>query len=146
MPHRLRDLVAERASHRCEYCLAPEKLSNSTFEVEHIQPRFLGGADDEWNLALACRSCNGSKLVSTSAPDPLTGLVVRLFTPRIDRWRACFSVDVGSGAIIGRSDIGRATVARLQMNGPQQRSARRLWIYLFDFPADPPTLDADADG
>ena len=31
-------LVAERAGHRCEYCLAPEAVFNFPFEVEHIFP------------------------------------------------------------------------------------------------------------
>jgi hypothetical protein len=146
MPHRLRNLVAERAGYRCEYCLVPETLSNSPFDVEHIMPRDLGGTDDESNLALACRSCNGSKYTSTIAPDPLTGLVVRLFSPRTDRWIECFAIDLESGEIIGQTDVGRATVDRLRMNGPRQRRARRLWIYLFGFPADPPTVDPDPKG
>jgi HNH endonuclease len=146
MPHRLRDLVAERAGYRCEYCLAPEAIGNSPHDVEHIQPQHLGGADDESNLALACRSCNGSKHTSTAAPDPLTGLVVRLFNPRTDRWIDDFTVELQSGEIAGRTEVGRATVARLRMNGPRQRQARRLWIYLFGFPADPPSLGPDAEG
>lgn len=140
MPHRLRGLVAERARFRCEYCLAPERLGNSPFEVEHIVPRYHGGADDETNLALACRACNGSKLTATAAADPLTGIVVRLFNPRTDRWGDHFTVEVDSGEIAGRTDVGRATVARLRANGLHQRRARRIWIYLFRFPADPPTL------
>jgi hypothetical protein len=144
MPHRLRGLVAERAGYRCEYCLAPEALSNSAFDVEHIVPRFHGGADDETNLALACRACNGSKRTATAAPDPLTGMVVRLFNPRIDRWGDHFTVELDSGEIAGRTDVGRSTVARLRMNGPRERRARRIWIYLFEFPAGPPTLDPDA--
>ena len=140
MPHRFRELVAERADYRCEYCLAPERLSNSAFEVEHIVPRYLRGADEESNLALACRACNGSKLTATASADPLTGVVVRLFHPRTDRWRDHFTVEADTGEIVGRTDVGRATVSRLHMNNTQQRRARRIWIYLFGFPAEPPTL------
>ena len=68
MAHRLYPLVAERAQRRCEYCLAPESIFNSPFEVEHITPLALGGADEEWNLALSCRSCNASKFQATAAP------------------------------------------------------------------------------
>jgi HNH endonuclease len=146
MPHRLRDLIAERAGYRCEYCLAPEALSNSPFEVEHVQPRNFGGVDDESNLALACRSCNGSEFTSMAASDPLTGLVVRLFNPRTDRWVESFTIDLESGEVIGQTDVGRATADRLRMNGPRQRHARRLWIYLFGFPADLPTVDPDPEG
>ena len=55
-PHYL--LVAARANHRCEYCLAPEAIFNFYFEVEHIHPSSLEGTNDFSNLALACRSCN----------------------------------------------------------------------------------------
>jgi 5-methylcytosine-specific restriction endonuclease McrA len=50
--------VAERASHRCEYCHAPEAIFNVPFEVEHIVPTSWGESDDESNLALACRACS----------------------------------------------------------------------------------------
>ena len=133
MPHRLRDLVARRAHHRCEYCLTPEAIFNSPLDVEQIQPRKLGGPDDEWNLALACRSCNGSKRVAIQARDPVHGRAVRLFNPRTDSWDDHFELDLSTAEIVGRTEIGRATVERLGMNGPRQRQARRLWILLFAF-------------
>ncbi len=34
----LRELVAERAGLRCEYCHYPEEFSPSSFEAEHIIP------------------------------------------------------------------------------------------------------------
>ena len=51
-------LVAERAAHRCEYCLAPERAFSFLFEVEHIVPRSRGGGDVPDNWALACHACN----------------------------------------------------------------------------------------
>jgi hypothetical protein len=146
MAHRLYRLVAARAGHRCEYCLAPEAIFSSPFEVEHIQPRRAGGADDESNLALACRSCNGSKYTATSAHDPLTGRLAPLFSPRTDSWDEHFAIDELSAEIVGLTDVGRATIIRLRMNEPQQRQARRLWIYLFRFPTDPPTPDSEQVG
>jgi hypothetical protein len=143
MPHRLYHLVAARAGNRCEYCLAPEVMFNNPFEVEHIQPRHTGGADDESNLALSCRSCNASKHTATFGSDPVSGHTVRLFSPRMDSWDEHFLIDEQSAEIIGFTEIGRATVTRLRMNGAQQRQARRLWIYLFRFPADPSTTDRE---
>ena len=35
--------VARRASHRCEYCHAPEVVFNLPFEVEHVVPLVGGG-------------------------------------------------------------------------------------------------------
>lgn len=39
--------VAARAGHRCEYCHAPEAVFNFPFEVEHVVPPGLLGADSE---------------------------------------------------------------------------------------------------
>jgi hypothetical protein len=140
MPHRLRDEVAARARNRCEYCLAPEVVFNSLFEVDHIVPLARSGADEDWNLALACGSCNRSKYVATSAVDPTGQQVVRLFNPRADAWSDHFERDVRTAEIFGLTDIGRATVLRLRMNGPEQIGARRLWVFLFSFPNDPPSV------
>jgi hypothetical protein len=138
MPHRLYDLVAARAGHRCEYCTAPEALFNTTYEVEHITPLARGGTDDLGNLALSCRACNGSKYIATDSVDPADHHSVRLFHPRDDLWAEHFSLDVRTAEIEGLTDVGRGTVERLRMNGPTQLAARRLWIYLVDFPNDPP--------
>jgi hypothetical protein len=140
MPHRLYDLVAERAKHRCEYCRAVEAISNSPFEVEHIQPTAQGGADDAVNLALSCSACNRSKQAATTGLDPQTVLVVRLFNPRTDLWHEHFVFNLATAYLMGRTDVGRATVARLRMNGPTRLRARRFWIALFGFPDDPPTF------
>jgi hypothetical protein len=138
MPHRLYHLIAERAGHRCEYCLAFEKLSTSLFEVEHIRPRHAGGSDDESNLALSCRACNGSKGMAVTAFDQLTGHIVRLFNPRTDDWNEHFDLDLESAMISGSTEVGRATVARLHLNDSQPLAARYLWIRLFAFPEEPP--------
>jgi 5-methylcytosine-specific restriction endonuclease McrA len=48
-------LVLRRDSHTCVYCGEPGN------EVDHVQPRVLGGTDDLDNLVCACRRCNASK-------------------------------------------------------------------------------------
>jgi hypothetical protein len=138
MPHRLYPLVAARASHRCEYCRAPELLFNSSFEVEHIRPLAHGGTDDDWNLALACRACNGAKHTAMIARDPESGRAVRLFNPRSDIWHDHFDVDTDTAEIAGRTAIGRATVSRLQLNALKHVEARWVWIAQFGFPDDLP--------
>jgi len=75
-------LVANRAAHRCEYSHAPELIFNFPFEVEHIIPLFRGGANAEFNLALACRSCNLRKGTRISGIDPESDAEIRLFNPR----------------------------------------------------------------
>jgi hypothetical protein len=125
--------VAERAGHRCEYCRAPEAVFNFPFEVEHIIPPGAGGADADWNLALACRACNVCKSNHTQGADPDSLLLVDLFHPRRQHWPDHFHADE-HGMIIGKTSSGRATVARLQMNSANQWSARLHWIRLEIYP------------
>jgi hypothetical protein len=126
--------VAQRAGHRCEYCHAPEAVFNFEFEVEHIIPKSLGGANSDDNLALACHACNRLKSNSTTFLDPESGQEVRLFHPREDRWEHHFSVDSLGAVIVGNTPIGRATVAQLKMNRDLQIEARRIWLQLGLFP------------
>ena len=122
--------VAERSGHRCEYCHAPEAIFNLPFEVEHIVPTSRGGADDESNLALACRACNLYKSDQLSGVDEVTRELVPLFHPRRDHWEAHFRVESEDGSIQGLTTTGRVTVACLRMNRDVQREARRSWIQL----------------
>ena len=127
MPHRLHPIVAARARHRCEYCLAPERVSNLEFEVEHVVPLAAGGSGDLENLALACRACNVRKSHAVAAVDLLTGERVRLFNPRLDDWAEHYRLLL-DGKIEGRTRVGRATVGRLAMNREQAVRARLLWL------------------
>jgi 5-methylcytosine-specific restriction endonuclease McrA len=55
----LRQLVRDRAGHRCEYRHVRQADDPFfTFHVEHIVPRQHGGATVESNLALACHHCS----------------------------------------------------------------------------------------
>jgi hypothetical protein len=129
--------LAERAGHRCEYCFAPEYIFNARLHVEHIVPRRRRGTDDPDNLALACAHCNAHKAAATSAPDPETGRDVPLFSPRRDNWDDHFVVD-DTFRVLGRSPIGRATVARLHMNDEEPLRARAWWVICGLFPPTPP--------
>lgn len=126
--------IAERASHRCEYCKAPEVVFNFPFEVEHIIPIFLQGTDDEANLALACRSCNLRKGNRISGTISDSNTEIRFFHPRKEGWNKHFNVEVKSGNIIGITPTGEVTVKYLEMNSPAQITARQLWISLGLFP------------
>ena len=127
-------LVSARAEHRCEYCHAPELVFNFPFEVEHILPIRQGGKDTADNLALACRSCNLRKGIHTTGIALDLEVDVRLFNPRADHWHHHFQALPDTGALIGITAIGCATLTRLQMNSTAQRSARLLWIRLGLFP------------
>ena len=121
-------LVARRAGHRCEYCRAPEVVSGSVFQVAHVAPRAAGGSDTPENLALACPSCNLSKNDRQTARDDASGQTVPLFNPRADRWDEHFRIDADRTEVVGLTPTGRATVAALDMNSPQQQMARAFWI------------------
>jgi hypothetical protein len=108
-------------------------LYNFRFEIEHINPSAAGGLNSEENLALSCRSCNLYKSNRTQWTDPESGEVVRLFNPRLDEWRNHFSIDANL-AISGVSAIGRATVAAMNLNSPEQLSPRPRWRRLKLFP------------
>ncbi|MBD2354908.1 HNH endonuclease [Tolypothrix sp. FACHB-123] len=123
-------LVADRAAHCCEYCHAPEMVFNFPFEVEHIVPISKGGANAEYNLALACRSCNLRKGTRSSGIDPESNTEARLFNPRQNEWKDHFQVETESATIKGKTIIGRVTIACLEMNSQTQIMARGLWIRL----------------
>src|SRR5687767_10339452 len=121
-------LVAQRAAHRCEYCQAPEAVFNFPFEVEHVTPPGRRGQDIESNWALSCRSCNLYKSMHIDGVDPDSEIPARLFDPRRDVWTNHFRVTLENGRIVGITDVGRATVARLQMNTAAQLQAPHQWI------------------
>ena len=126
--------VSRRAAHRCEYCRAPEAMFNFPFEVEHVIPICHEGIDEDANLALACRSCNIRKASHLTGIDEITQQETRLFNPRLDRWVDHFRVDKETGAILGETEIGLGTVARLEMNSETQLAARLQWMRLGLFP------------
>lgn len=121
----LREFVRERAGHRCEYCHLPQAVEPFfTYHIEHIVARQHGGGDEELNLALACYHCNSHKGPNLTAFDPSTGSLVRLFHPRQDKWDDHF--ELNGILIVGRTAIGRATVALLQMNASDRRRIRAI--------------------
>jgi hypothetical protein len=126
--------VALRAWHRCEYCHAPEVVFNFPFEVEHIVPVLAGGSESEGNWALACRSCNLHKGAHVTGVDIESEAVVSLFDPRKHRWEDHFQVEMVTGKILGLTAVGRATIARLEMDSEAQITARKRWIQIGLFP------------
>lgn len=127
IPALVRDRVRQQARHRCGYCLAQQQVVPVIFEVEHIRPLARGGLDDEDNLWLACRTCNLHKSDQVDA-DPATGLTVVLFNPRHQFWDEHFEWSEDGTQIIGKTDVGRATVVALQLNNHVMLTARRMWV------------------
>src|SRR5438552_1393811 len=110
----LERMVWERAGHRCEYCLVPQAADVLPYHIDHIIARQHGGETQATNLALACYACNLHKGPNLAGRDPRTRKVVRLFNPRRHSWERHFRWN--GPVLVGRTSIGRATVATLGVN------------------------------
>ncbi len=127
-------LVANRAGFHCEYCHAPQAVSNSHFEVEHVLPVSHGGDQQPGNLALACPFCNVFKAAAVTGHDTENGDAVPLFHPRTQVWEEHFAVDPGTLHVVGLTPTARATVERLRMNRELAVLARGYWVMIGLFP------------
>lgn len=113
---RRKEAVRSRARGICEYCHSQESFATQSFSVDHIIPPQAGGGDGEDNLAFACQGCNNHKYNRTTAIDPVTDELVRLFHPRLDRWDDHFIWSHDFTRVVGLTPVGRATVQALQLN------------------------------
>ena len=123
----IRRQVAEQAGHRCCYCRSPE-IVGIPMVVDHIIPLAAGGTSDIENLCLACYRCNEFKGARLDAPDPVSGDVVPLFSPRTQAWRDHFAWSDDGLRVVGRTACGRATIEALRLNNDWLVRARRIWI------------------
>ena len=123
----LRRRVAELDRGRCAYCATSQRIIGPILEIDHIVPRARGGPGKETNLCSACPMCNGHKADRASAGDPEGGLAAPFYHPRRDRWADHFEWADNGAIVQGKTPIGRATVAALQMNHVEIVAARRLW-------------------
>ena len=126
IPKGLRNMVAERAGFRCEYCLSSEADSVNGFEVDHIFARKHGGPTTFENLAYVCIICNRNKGSDIATADYSDKKLIPLFNPRTDDWPEHFQID--DGQIIGKTPVGNATVKVLDLNDPDRIIERRLQI------------------
>jgi hypothetical protein len=131
----LRQTVRDRAGGRCEYCRLPDFAAPlSTFHLEHVIAKQHGGADGPENRCWSCHRCNLHKGPNLSGRDPESDAVVRLFNPRRQSWSRHFEF-VGP-VVVGRTRIGRATVAVLAMNDPARVEIRQLLIDQGEWPGN----------
>ncbi len=110
----LRQLVANRADSRCEYCLLPQAVALHRHEPDHIVPRQHGGETQENNLALACVRCNRYKGPNVGSFDPFTNVLAPLFNPRTQVWAEHFRWD--EATILPLTPEGRVTLRILRLN------------------------------
>lgn len=124
--------IRRRAGHACEYCRIPQRLYPAPFQIDHIVARQHGGATALANLALACLHCNGHKGPNIAGLDPKTGQLTALFHPRRHKWHRHFRYR--GALLVGRTAVGRTTVAVLNMNGPYLLQLRQELIQEGLFP------------
>jgi hypothetical protein len=102
------------------------------FEIDHIIAESHGGPTAAQNLALACYHCNSFKGPNLAGIDAQREQIVRLFHPRRHKWHRHFR---WQGAyLVGRTPIGRATVATLRINLPFRVRHRQALIVEGVFP------------
>lgn len=130
--------VIERAFGCCEYCRSQMRYSPDPFSIEHILPRSRGGRNAATNLALSCQGCNNLKYACTEAADPPTGILYPLFHPRQHIWNDHFTWSEDFTLIVGRTPIGRATIARLQLNREGVVNLRTVLVNIGRHPPDEP--------
>lgn len=123
---RLERLVRRRACLIREYCEMPQEYDDLPFEIDHILARKHGGQTVARNLALACFPCNNHKGPNIAGRDPRTGRIVRLFHPRRHKWHQHFQWD--DAFLVGRTSIGRATIAVLEINLAYRVTLRQALI------------------
>ena len=131
VPDKLRDLVYQRATGRCEYCLIHNDDTFDPHEIDHIVAEKHGGETREENLCLSCLICNRHKGSDLASLDIETTDIVLLFHPRRDRWDI---LCLKKGVIHPISPQGRATARLLQMNTPRRITDRSALIKLGSYP------------
>ena len=120
--------VEHRAGGRCEYCRMHQSLQGAAFHLEHVIPKSRGGVTEFSNLAWACPGCNLHKSDRVEIPDPDTGVMVALFSPRLHAWHEHFAWD--DYQIVGLTPMGRALIAAFHLNHDRRiriRQAEQLF-------------------
>ncbi len=132
----LKEKIRKQAENRCGYCLIPQEIYPLPLEIEHLLPKYEGGTDDEENLWLACRACNGFKHAKIEAIDELSGELVLIFNPRRQKWNEHFEFSEDKTMIRGKTSVGRATVRALKINNDLAVAIREKWVEIGWYPPE----------
>lgn len=104
----------------------PQEYDDLPFQIDHIIARKHDGPTTARNLALACFLRNNHKGPNIAGRDPRTGRITRLYNPRRHQWQQHFLWD--GPRLGGRTAIGRATIAVLEINLPHRIALRQALI------------------
>lgn len=128
-----RDRIRELDDHRCAYCRAPEFLTVTNFEIDHIVPRHAGGSNAEANLCWCCPACNRYKGGRQSGYDEQSDSESGLFHPHKQVWSDHFAWQ-GDGELTAKTAAGRVTIRTLNLNRPRLIRLRLMWAKLGVWP------------
>ncbi|MDU9049880.1 MAG: HNH endonuclease signature motif containing protein [Candidatus Electrothrix sp. Rat3] len=128
----LRQFVAERAEHLCEYCLIHEDDTYLGCEIDHIISLKHGGISDADNLAYACTFCNRHKGSDVGSVLNDTEFV-RFYNPRQDQWSEHFHLEGLN--IRPLTSIGEATAKILLFNAEERLLERESLIEIGRYPS-----------
>jgi hypothetical protein len=120
---------------RCAYCQMPAIYLPQGLQKEQIVPLSVEGLDVPKNICPACPNCNSHKAKKVFAIDPRSGKKVKLFNPRKQKWLEHFGWDKFGTKVMGRTPIGRATVAGLKINLPDLVAWRSIIVRIGGYPS-----------
>jgi len=125
-------LVWQRAKGRSEYCQMPQAADDASFEIDHITSRKHHGPTVASNLCISCYYCNSFKGSDLTSLDAVTCKITPLFHPRRHKWTKHFHWE--GAYLVGRTTIGRVTVALLHINDEYRVKLREMLIAESAFP------------
>ncbi|OKH15181.1 HNH endonuclease [[Limnothrix rosea] IAM M-220] len=126
LSRKLRDLVAERANHACEYCKINEQDTALSCAIDHIISLKHGGSNEADNLAYACVFCNRYKGSDIGSIIWETKDFVRFYHPRWDVWEEHFQFQ--QTQIKPLTPIGNVTAKILCFNEPNRILERQYLL------------------
>jgi len=124
----LRQTVLSNSQGRCSYCQTQLEIVGLQFTIDHIIPESSGGETVVENLCSACWDCNLIKQKRIAGLDPVSGNLVPLFHPNLQKWNEHFMWQEYGAIVAGITETGRATVVLLRLNRPILVQARKRWI------------------
>jgi hypothetical protein len=118
-----REAVRRAYGYRCAYCGVQEEEAGSELEIDHFQPRSVGGGDDLDNLVYCCPTCNRLKGDFWPMGDPST-TNRRLLHPKRDDLAAHLREEM-DGRLTALTETGAFHIERLRLNRPPLVVLRR---------------------
>ena len=116
----LRQTVRSVYDFACGYCGVREADAGSELELDHFQPRSLGGGDEVENLVYCCTTCNrlkGDFWASSTAEK-------RILHPQSDNISLHLQHE-SNGFLTALTETGKFHLQRLRLNRPPLVALRR---------------------